>query len=111
MTKVNEAEHARSHPEDFLPFVAAEDGKCHYWQPVRTGDSHIDHCIGVIYGLYCIEYLRIVGVADVAREIADCMPFPHGSVEQGFFDALAEYITTGEIVSLSGFKVLLRPSL
>lgn len=106
MTRLSDSEHARQHPEDFLPFVTGQEEKRHYWQIKQTGDAHMDHCIGVIYGVYFIQYLHITGLPDIAEEILRDMPSATNNVEQGLFEALANYIATGT-VSLSGFDIII----
>ena len=105
MTGQDNTMHARHHPEDFLPFVVKERGQHHYWRPARTGDPYLDHCLGVLYGMYCIEYLQTTQIPDIIEDIVRHMPVPPGKVEEGFFEAWADYIATGA-VSLGGFEFL-----
>jgi len=101
---LQDAAHATARPEDFLPFVRGQGDGRDYWHIHATGDGHLDHCIGSLYGMYLIEYLRCYRQPEILDKILRSMPPTTGKVEQGFRDAIGQYLVDGT-VSLSGFDL------
>jgi|GEM_PF-5096212 len=93
-------------PVDYLPFANADNktGETNYWDVHHTGDIEADHIIGKFYAARLIDMLKETGISESLTFIFQSMPQRLGYVEEGFLEAICEYLAYDCLYITGNFK-------